>query len=146
VVCVCVCRCIPCPAGEYVDRATARCQACPAGTVVRGLNAWGVESCVRCGEGLTAVRGTHCVTSCRYNSTDARQYDFTPLAGYRRSLFCSLAVLDPTVGHTIDVLAPFISVLCLSVHQAAKLVAALLRVVGMTAGLAESNGSLPPGL
>ena len=27
-----------------------------------------------------------------------------------------------------------------------KLVAALLRVVGVTAGLAESNGSLPPGL
>ena len=35
---------------------------------------------------------------------------------------------------------------CASVHQAAKLVAALLRVVGITAGLAESNGSLPPGL
>jgi len=34
---------------------------------------------------------------------------------------------------------------CASVHQAAKLVAALLRVVGVTAGLAESNGSLPPG-
>ena len=33
-----------------------------------------------------------------------------------------------------------------SVHQAAKLVAALLRVAGLTAGLAESNGSLPPGL
>jgi len=33
-----------------------------------------------------------------------------------------------------------------SVHQAAKFVAALLRVVGVTAGLAESNGSLPPGL
>jgi len=33
-----------------------------------------------------------------------------------------------------------------SVHQAAKLVAALLRVVGVTTGLAESNGSLPPGL
>jgi len=32
-----------------------------------------------------------------------------------------------------------------SVHQAAKLVAALLRVVGVTAGLVESNGSLPPG-
>jgi len=32
------------------------------------------------------------------------------------------------------------------VHQAAKLVAALLWVVGVTAGLAESNGSLPPGL
>ena len=33
-----------------------------------------------------------------------------------------------------------------SVHQAAKLVAALVRVVRVTAGLAESNGSLPPGL
>ena len=33
-----------------------------------------------------------------------------------------------------------------SVHQAAKLVAALLRVAGVTAGLAESNSSLPPGL
>jgi len=33
-----------------------------------------------------------------------------------------------------------------SVHQAAKMVAALLRVVRATAGLAESNGSLPPGL
>jgi len=32
-----------------------------------------------------------------------------------------------------------------SVHQAAKLVAALLRVERVTAGLAESNGSLPPG-
>jgi len=35
---------------------------------------------------------------------------------------------------------------CASVHQAAKLVVALLRVAGVTAGLAESNGSLPPGL
>jgi len=35
---------------------------------------------------------------------------------------------------------------CASVHQAAKLVAALIRVAGVTAGLAESNGSLPPGL
>ena len=32
------------------------------------------------------------------------------------------------------------------VHQPAKLVAALLRVADVTAGLAESNGSLPPGL
>ena len=32
------------------------------------------------------------------------------------------------------------------VHQAAKLVAALLRVAAVTAGLVESNGSLPPGL
>jgi len=35
---------------------------------------------------------------------------------------------------------------CASVHQAAKLVAALLRVAGVNVGLAESNGSLPPGL
>ena len=35
---------------------------------------------------------------------------------------------------------------CASVHQAAKLVAALLTVAGVTAGLAESNGSLPLGL
>jgi len=33
-----------------------------------------------------------------------------------------------------------------SVHKAAKLVAPLLRVAGVTAGLAESNGSLTPGL
>ena len=35
---------------------------------------------------------------------------------------------------------------CASVHQEAKLVATLLRVAGVTAGLAESNGSLPLGL
>jgi len=35
---------------------------------------------------------------------------------------------------------------CASVHQAAKLVAALLRIARVTAGLAESNGSLLPGL
>ena len=35
---------------------------------------------------------------------------------------------------------------CTSVHRAAKLVAALLRIARVTAGLAESNGSLPPGL
>jgi len=33
-----------------------------------------------------------------------------------------------------------------SVHQVAKLVAALLRIARVTAGLAESNGSLSPGL
>jgi len=33
-----------------------------------------------------------------------------------------------------------------SVHQAAKLVADLLRVAMVAAGLTESNGSLPPGL
>ena len=29
-------------------------------------------------------------------------------------LFCSFAVLDPRVGHSMDVLSPFISVLCRS--------------------------------
>jgi len=33
-----------------------------------------------------------------------------------------------------------------SVHQAAKLIAALSRVAGVPSGLAENNGSLPPGL
>jgi len=33
-----------------------------------------------------------------------------------------------------------------SAHQAAKLVAALSRLARVTAGLAESNGSLSPGL
>ena len=33
-----------------------------------------------------------------------------------------------------------------SVYQAAKMVAVVLRVAGVAAGLAESNGSLPPGL
>jgi len=35
---------------------------------------------------------------------------------------------------------------CASVHQAAKLAADLLRVARVTAGLAERNGNLPPGL
>jgi len=33
-----------------------------------------------------------------------------------------------------------------SVHQAAKFITALLSDAGVTAGQAESNGSLPPGL
>jgi len=35
---------------------------------------------------------------------------------------------------------------CASVHQASKLVAAVLRVAGVTAGLEECNGSPPPSL
>jgi len=31
---------------------------------------------------------------------------------YQFVLFCSLAFLDPRVGHTMDVLSPFISILC----------------------------------
>lgn len=65
-----------------MDPRTAQCRSCPDGTVVRGVNAWGVESCIRCGEGLTAVHGTQCITSCQYRSGDGRQYDFAPLSGY----------------------------------------------------------------
>jgi len=36
-------------------------------------------------------------------------YDMTPWA---LQLFCSLAVLDPRVGHTMDVLSPFITAGC----------------------------------
>jgi len=43
-------------------------------------------------------------------------------------------------------LRPTVHTLCASVHQAAKLVAALFRVARLTAGLAESNGSLSLGL
>lgn len=80
--CVCVSvRCIPCPEGHYVDPMSARCLPCPPDTVVHGVNAWGIESCIPCGEGLSAFHGSQCVTSCQYNSTDGRLYDFTPLAG-----------------------------------------------------------------
>jgi len=31
---------------------------------------------------------------------------------WKSVLFCSLAIVDPRVGHTVDILSPFISVLC----------------------------------
>jgi len=46
----------------------------------------------------------------------------------------------------VTVLGKLFTPICASVHQAAKLVAALSRVAVVTAGLAESNDSLPPGL
>ena len=45
---------------------------------------------------------TLCVAECWFPAALTRS----------RVLFCSLAVLDPRVGHTMDVLSPFISVLC----------------------------------
>ena len=41
-------------------------------------------------------------------------------------LFCSLAILDPRVGHTMDVLSPFIPVLC---HSDSFIHIRLLRTV-----------------
>jgi len=46
----------------------------------------------------------------------------------------------------VTILGKLVTPNCTSVRQAAKLVSALLRVAGLTAGLAKSNGSLPPGL
>ena len=51
----------------------------------------------------------------------------------------------PGSNRSRDSLRQTVHAHCASVHQTAKLVAALLRVAGVTAGLAESSGSLPPG-
>jgi len=50
------------------------------------------------------------------------------------------------IGSRSNSLRQTVHTLRASVHQAAKLVAALLMVAEVTAGLTESNGSLPPGL
>ena len=57
--------------------------------------------------------------------------------------FCSVAKLGWTMSG--NSLRQTVHTRCASVHQAAKLVAALLRVAGGTAGLAESDGNLPSG-
>jgi len=57
-----------------------------------------------------------------------------------------VATLRTAIHLLLTYLLTYLLTHCASVHQAAKLVAALLRVAGVTAGLAESNGSLPPGL
>ena len=69
--------------------------------------------CVRWQRGTTRVRPPHTALlcaiqqsidiSCRPGQTDGRT---------ACSCSCSLAVLDPRVGHTMDVLSPFIPVLC----------------------------------
>jgi len=61
-------------------------------------------------------------------------------------LRCYCLSVSLSVGHLGLSLRQTVHTHRASVHQAAKLVAALLRVAGVTAGLAESNGSLPPGL
>jgi len=52
---------------------------------------------------------TSCLSACVDNISNAavRKHVSELLV-----LFCSLAILDPRVGHTMDVLSPFISVLC----------------------------------
>jgi len=61
-------------------------------------------------------------------------------AQYRARVQIAVAMLSGnSLGQTVHTH-------CASVYQATKLVAALLRVARVTAGLGESNGSLPPGL
>lgn len=73
-------RCIPCPEGTFVDPNTTECVSCRPNTVVRGVNAWGAESCVECGEGLEPYRKTTCINRCTFKSGN-NTYDFSALAG-----------------------------------------------------------------
>lgn len=72
-------RCIPCPAGHYVDPNTTSCHPCPNNEVIRSRLAWGEDSCVKCGPGLLAKEGTMCVSDCIYTDDANRKYDFTAL-------------------------------------------------------------------
>ena len=56
------------------------------------------------------------------------------LQGHRTKLYANKSLRQTVHTH------------CASVHQEAKLVAALLRVARVTAGVAEGIGSLLPGL
>jgi len=47
-----------------------------------------------------------------YKTLRGAQWKQSALMVSGASLSCPLAVLDPRVGHTVDVLSPFISVLC----------------------------------
>jgi len=51
----------------------------------------------------------------KYLRSSYFQFALMSIQPQRSVLFCSLAVLDPRAGHTMDVLSPFISVLCHSV-------------------------------
>jgi len=69
------------------------------------------------------------VVSVLYSSAEGPGFKSQP----RR---CRVTVLSKLFNHTLRA----------SVRQGAKLVAVLLRVATVTAGLAENNGSLQPGL
>ena len=69
------------------------------------------------------------------------------ISGYRAGLGRSRARVQIAVATLSDnCLRQTVHTHHASVHRAAKLVAALLRVARVTASLAERNGSLPPGL
>ena len=81
------------------------------------------------------------------------QYTDTDPTRTRTDFFCGETPLGPcgsgrvrVVEFSYNSLRQTVHTHCARVHQAAKLVAALLRVAGVSAGLAESNGSLLSGL
>ena len=67
---------------------------------------WSYGACIGC-----AVRDSG--VDCHQRLLAAQHHR----AGIISVLFCSLAVLSPRVGHIIDILCPFISVLCSRLHS-----------------------------
>jgi len=87
--------------------------------------------------GLVIKHGKNCALQAKYAMHDCR---VVSVRRRRARVQIAAATLS---GNS---LRQTVHIHCASVHLAAKLVAALLRVAGVTAGLAESNGSLPSGL
>jgi len=85
--CHCCCRCVSCPAGHYVNPVNVTCTKCPPNTIVKSVNPWGKESCIKCGRGLRPFEGRRCVPKCHYVS-DHRLYDWTSLARSVCSILC----------------------------------------------------------
>ena len=95
-------------AGEYCETVTDPCRSRPCG--VNGTCALtdevGVHRCTACGDGYQVSNDSlKCIGNCHSCRC------FVTLQ-FCSVLLCSLAVLDPRVSHTTDVLSPFISVLC----------------------------------
>ena len=96
--------------------------------------------------------GSYLGHACRFSSHTVLHFVCVLQTGWLGSRVVS--VLDSVAeGPRVQIVVATLSGLrqtvhtrCAFVHQAVKLVAALLRVAGVTAGLAESNGSLPSGL
>jgi len=76
------------------------------------------------------------------------QEDFTSGGGSVAEWFPCWTQAQKGLGSNLtrDAVGQTVHTHCAFAHQAGKLVAALLRVARVTAGLAERNGSLPPGL
>ena len=73
-------RCVPCPAGHYIDLNTTTCATCPHNTIIRSANLWGKENCEACGQGLMpSADGTECVNDCTFIDGAGRLYDFKNL-------------------------------------------------------------------